>query len=301
MKVVIPWPVDAQQHDAPMPDGVELVAWIDGPPPEGALDAEFVAVPFSAGKQGLLDAFTALKVVQTESAGVGWILPAVPDGVTLCDASGPHDQSTAEWVMAALLASIRLIPQYVRQQERQDWSLVRTRELGGRRVLIVGYGSIGKAVERRLAGFGVAITRVARTARDGVHAFEELPGLLPSAEVVVLLLPLTDETAGLVDADFLAALPDDALVVNASRGKVVDQDALLAELTRGRITAAVDVTTPEPLPADHPLWHAPGLLITPHTGGDTVDVYPRLRAFVRDQVVRHLAGAPLLNVVADGY
>lgn len=301
MKVVVPWPVDAQQHDAPMPDGVELVAWTDGPPPEEALDAEFVAVPFSAGTPGLLDAFTALKVVQTESAGVGWILPAVPDGVTLCDASGPHDQSTAEWVMAALLASIRLIPQYVRQQDRQDWSQVRTRELGGRRVLIVGYGSIGKAVERRLAGFGVAITRVARTARDGVHAFGELPGLLPSADVVVLLVPLTDETAGLVDAAFLAALPDGALVVNASRGRVVDQDALLAELTGGRITAAIDVTTPEPLPADHPLWRAPGLLLTPHTGGDTVDVYPRLRAFVRDQVVRHLAGEPLLNVVADGY
>ena len=234
-------------------------------------------MPYSAGKPGLLDGFTRLKVVQTESAGVGWILPQVPAGVTVCDASGPHDQSTAEWVLAAILSSVRQIPRYVRQQDSRTWSPMTVHELGGRRVLIVGCGSIGRAVERMLSGFGVAITRVARTASDGVHAFEELPSLLPSADVVVLLVPLTDLTSGLVDAAFLAALPDGALVVNASRGAVVDQEALVAELTTGRITAALDVTSPEPLPADHPLWRAPGVLLTPHIGGDTFEVHPRLR------------------------
>ena len=174
MKVVVPWPVDAPEL-TPMPEGVELVAWIDGDPPEEALDAEFVAVPYSAGKPGLLDGFTRMKVLQTESAGVGWILPHVPAGVTVCDASGPHDQSTAEWVLAAILSSVRQIPWYVRQQALASWSPRDGHELGGRRVLLVGAGSIGRAVERMLSGFGVDITRVARTARDGVHSFEELP------------------------------------------------------------------------------------------------------------------------------
>ena len=154
MKVVVPWPVDAPEL-TPMPEGVELVAWIDGDPPEEALDAEFVAVPYSAGKPGLLDGFTRMKVLQTESAGVGWILPHVPAGVTVCDASGPHDQSTAEWVLAAILSSVRQIPWYVRQQELLEWSPKTVHELGGRRVLLVGAGSIGRAVERMLSGFGV--------------------------------------------------------------------------------------------------------------------------------------------------
>lgn len=300
MKVVVPWPVDAPEL-TPMPEGVELVAWIDGDPPEEGLDAEFVAVPYSAGKRGLLDGFTQMKVLQTESAGVGWILPCVPAGVTVCDASGPHDQSTAEWAVAAILTSTRQMPWYIRQQDLASWSSVTVRELGGRRVLIVGSGSIGRAVERMLSGFGVTITRVARTAREGVHSFEELVSLLPAADVVVLLVPLTDLTSGMVDAAFLAALPDGALMVNASRGAVVDQDALLAELITGRITAALDVTSPEPLPADHPLWRAPGVLITPHVGGDTFEVHPRLRTFVREQVARFVAGDALLNVVENGY
>jgi phosphoglycerate dehydrogenase-like enzyme len=300
MKVVVPWPVDAAEL-APMPDGVELVAWIDGDPPAEALEAEFVAVPYSAGKPGLLDGFSRMKVLQTESAGVGWILPHVPAGVTVCDASGPHDQSTAEWVLAAILTSTRQMPWYTRQQDASSWSPSTAHELGGRRVLIVGAGSIGRAVERMLSGFGVDITRVARTARDGVHGFDELASLLPDADVVVLLVPLTDLTAGMVDAAFLAALPNGALVVNASRGAVIDQDALLAELTSERITAVLDVTSPEPLPLEHPLWRAPGVLITPHVGGDTYEVHPRLRTFVRDQVTRYVSGKPLLNVVENGY
>ncbi|MDX6206397.1 MAG: hypothetical protein QOF39_2454 [Frankiales bacterium] len=300
MKVVVPWPV-ADQQSAPMPDGVELVPWIDGDPPDDALDAPFMMAPYSAGRPGRLARFTGLQVLLSQSAGVDWVISQVPDGVVLCDASGVHDRSTSEWVLTAILASIREIPRFVRQQDEHLWQSKDTTELAGRRVLIVGYGSIGSAIERRLAGFEVEITKVARRARAGVHSIDELPELLPYADVVVVIVPLTDETRGLVDAGFLARLPDGALLVNASRGPVVDAGALLAELHSGRITAAVDVTEEEPLPADNPLWSAPGLLLTPHVGGDTTNYRGRLHSLVRDQVVRHLAGEPLVNVVQDGY
>jgi phosphoglycerate dehydrogenase-like enzyme len=300
MKVVVPWPV-ADQQSAPLPADVELVSWVGGDPPAEALDAPFVMAPYSAGKPGRLAMFTDLQVVLTQSAGVDWVISQVPPGVALCDASGVHDRSTSEWVLTAILASIRQIPRFVRQQDAHVWQAKDTTELAGRRVLIVGYGSIGSAIERRLAGFEVEITKVARRARAGVHSIDELPGLLPYADVVVVIVPLTDQTRALVDAGFLAGLPDGALLVNASRGPVVDADALLAELHSGRITAAIDVTDQEPLPADDPLWLAPGLLLTPHIGGDTTNYRGRLHSLVRDQVVRHLAGQPLVNMVADGY
>ena len=300
MKVVVPWPL-ADQQSAPMPEGVELVSWVEGDPPEDALDAPFVMAPYAAGKPGRLAKFTALEVLQSQSAGVDWVVAEVPDGVILCDASGVHDRSTAEWVMTALLASIRQIPRFVRQQDQHVWQSESTKELAGRRVLIVGYGSVGSAIGRRLEGFEVELTKVARRARDGVHAIDELPQLLPYADVAIVIVPLTEQTRGLVDARFLAGLPDGALLVNASRGPVVVDEALLAELHSGRITAAIDVTHEEPLPPGNPLWQAPGLLITPHIGGDTTNYRGRLHTLVRDQVVRRLAGEQLVNVVQDGY
>lgn len=298
MKVVVPWPV-ADQQSAPLPTDVELVAWIGGDPPDEALDAPFVMAPYSAGKPGRLARFTGLKVLLSQSAGVDWVISQVPAGVVLCDASGVHDRSTAEWVLTAILASIREIPEFVRQQDEHVWQPKQTTELAGRRVLIVGYGSVGSAIGRRLAGFEVEITTVARRARDGVHSIDELPDLLPYADVVVVTVPLTDQTRGLVDAAFLAGLPDGALLVNASRGPVVDAAALLTELHSGRITAAIDVTDQEPLPADDPLWLAPGLLMTPHIGGATTNFHLRLHTLVRDQLARYRAGQPLANVVQD--
>jgi phosphoglycerate dehydrogenase-like enzyme len=300
MKVVLPWPVADQAHE-PLPEGVDVVEWIRGDPPEGAFDAEFVVAPYAVRKSGWLASFRRLEVVQSQTAGVDWLLGQLPEGVVLCDASGVHDRSTAEWVMTAILAATREFPRFVRQQDAGVWQPAPTTELAGRRVLIVGYGSVGSAVEQRLAGFEVDITRVARRARDGVHAIDELPGLLPYADVVVVVVPLTDQTRGMVGADFLARLHDGALLVNAARGPVVDTAALLAALKSGRITAAVDVTDPEPLPAGHPLWKAPGLLLTPHVGGDTTNFRARLHRLVREQVTRRLHGEPLLNVVVDGY
>ena len=168
-------------------------------------------------------------------------------------------------------------------------------------MLIVGYGSIGRALEARLAPFGARIVRVARHARDGVHSTDQLPHLLPHADAVVILLPLTSATRGMVNADFLAAMRPGALLVNAARGPIVDTDALLAALRAERIQAALDVTDPEPLPDGHPLWSAPGVLITPHIGGAVFRVYERGWRFAGEQVRRYLDGEPLLNVVKDGY
>lgn len=243
-----------------------------------------------------------LRVVQLPSAGSDGWTEVVPPGVTLCDARGVNDSATAEWVVTAILASLREFPAFHRAQRAAEWSgewLAPTRELRGRRVLIVGAGNIGSAVARRLEPFEVELTLVARTARpaQGVHGIAELPELLPAADVVVLLVPLTAETRGLAGAGFLAALPDGALVVNAARGPVADTAALLAELETGRISAALDVTDPEPLPAGHPLWHLPNVLITPHVGGITAGMQDRLYRFAAAQLRRHLAGERLLNQV----
>ena len=166
-----------------------------------------------------------LRVVQTLTAGVEHIAPHVPDGVLLCNGRGIHDTSTAELALTLTLASLRGIPEFVREQDRETWHQRPLPALADKRVLIVGYGAIGEAIERRLLPFEVEVVKVARTARDGVHAFEELPDLVPDADVVVLVVPLTDQTRGLVDADFLARMKDDALLVNVARGAVVDTDA----------------------------------------------------------------------------
>jgi phosphoglycerate dehydrogenase-like enzyme len=204
--------------------------------------------------------------------------------------------------MTLILSSLRGIPEAVRAQDAGTWAGERRTSLADRRVLIVGYGSVGEALEQRLAGFEVAqVVRVARSARAGVHAMADLPSLLPDADVVVLIVPMTPDTSGLVDAGFLARMRDGALLVNVARGPVVRTDALLAELTSGRLRAALDVTDPEPLPADHPLWHAPGVLITPHLGGNSTAFLPRAYRLVTEQVRRYVAGEPLLHVVTGDY
>jgi phosphoglycerate dehydrogenase-like enzyme len=261
-------------------------------------------VPRAAGAQfpenGFLDSLPRLQLVQLLSAGAERFVGRLPEDVVLCNARGAHTPATAEWVMAALLAAQRGIPHFAREQAAGRWSFSTQRSLVGARVLMVGAGDIGRTVGRMLAGFDVELTFVGRTARDGVRSTSELPELLPHADVVVLLVPVTPETVGLADAAFLAAMADDALLVNAARGVVVDTDALVAELGTGRIRAALDVTEPEPLPQGHPLWEAPGLLLTPHVGGAVPNTNERAAAAVTEQVARILAGKPLVNVV-DSY
>jgi phosphoglycerate dehydrogenase-like enzyme len=272
----------------------------DGPPRGDAALAQ-VWVPRSGG--GALPdgeffaALPELRLVQLLNAGAENFVGRLPEGVVLCNARGAHTPATAEWAVAATLAAQRGIPFFVREQDAGRWSPSTHRTLVGARVLVVGAGDIGVTIGRMLAGFDVELTYVARTARDGVHAVSELPDLLPTADVVILIVPVTPETIGMVDAAFLAAMQDGALLVNAARGVVVDTDALLAELGRGRLRAALDVTDPEPLPEGHPLWSAPGLLLTPHVGGAVPDTNDRAAAAVTQQVRRVLAGEPLANVV----
>ena len=272
----------------------------DGPPTGDAALAQ-VWVPRSGGAtvpgQEFFDALPRLRLVQLLSAGAENFAGRLPQGVVLCNARGAHTPSTAEWAVTATLAAQRGIPFFVREQEAGRWSSATFSSLVGARVLVVGAGDIGTTIGRMLAGFDVELTYVARTARDGVRSTAELPELLPHADVVILIVPVTPETTGMVDAAFLAAMKDDALLVNAARGVVVDTDALLAELSAGRLRAALDVTDPEPLPEGHPLWSAPGLLLTPHVGGAVPDTNERAAAAVTGQLARILAGRPLVNVV----
>ncbi|MCV2488826.1 2-hydroxyacid dehydrogenase [Geodermatophilus sp. YIM 151500] len=274
----------------------------DGPPSGEAARAQ-VWVPRAGGARlptnGFLEGLPRLRLVQLLSAGAERFVGRLPEGVLLCNARGAHTPSTAEWVLAATLAAQRGIPFFTREQDAGRWSFRTEHTLFGARVLVVGAGDIGRTVGRMLDPFGARVTYVARTAREGVRGTDELPRLLPDADVVVLVVPVTPETTGLVDAAFLAAMHDDALLVNAARGVVVRTDALLAELVAGRLRAALDVTDPEPLPPGHPLWSAPGLLLTPHVGGEIPGTVERGAAAVADQVRRILDGEPLVNLVGD--
>ncbi|MFB9877092.1 2-hydroxyacid dehydrogenase [Planobispora siamensis] len=286
-----------------LPD-VECVVYDGtGPVPEGVEEVEVWIPPLMpvGGIPEVLARMPKLRLLQTVTAGVEPYRPHLPRGVVLCNARGVHDAGTAEWAVGAMIAMLREFPDFVRAQDRGEWTYRHTGVLADATVLIVGYGSIGEALERRLAGFEVDVIRVARSARGNVHGQDELPDLLPRADAVVLLVPATPATTGLVDAGFLAAMKDGALLVNAARGGVVDTDALVAELRTGRITAALDVTDPEPLPADHPLWTAPGLLITPHVAGSTPASGRRMLRLLRSQLLRYLAGEPLKNVITGSY
>ncbi len=271
--------------------------------PASAADVELYVPPyrFSALDGKVMAKMPRLKVVQTMTAGTEHIRPDVPDGVTLCSGRGIHDASTAELALTLMLSSLRGVPDYVRAQDRGEWHHDLRPALADRTVLIVGYGAVGAAIERRLDGFEASVVKVARSARDGVHGIDELPELLPEADVVVLVLPLTDESRGLVDRAFLDRMRDGALLVNIARGPHVVTDDLVDVLRTGRISAALDVTEPEPLPAGHPLWSAPNVLITPHVGGNSTAMEPRAYALVRDQLRRFAAGEPLANVVTGDY
>jgi phosphoglycerate dehydrogenase-like enzyme len=308
---------------AEFPAGAEIVR-LGRMIPE-PVDVDFWILPFyRKDAQNAFSHLRGLKIAQSLMAGVDWILPWLPAGVTLCDGRGIHDISASELVLAMILASMKRLPLYRDLQAKHQWRgfasvtdgflnepgvargqyTVLAEDLSGKTVLIVGYGSIGAAIEARLNPFGVSVLRVARSARADplVSPVSEMDALIPRADIVVLIVPLTAETRGLFGERQMQLMKPGALLVNAARGPVVDTDALVRALQERRIRAAVDVTDPEPLPEDHPLWSAPNCLITPHIGGSTPEFIFRAFRFAAQQVRRFQSGEPLENVVTEaGY
>ena len=298
LQLPAPGPAAAPDPAAGPGPPCEVTRWNGrGELPPGAPEAEIWVPPFgNLDHAAVVATLPRLRLVQLLTAGHDNV--AALEGVTLCSAAGLHDGAVAEWALAVILAQLRALPVWIDDQVRGEVARFESSTLAGATVVLVGYGGIGQATERRLAGFEAEVVRVAARPRPGVHGVSELAGLLPRADVVVLAVPLTDATRGLLGPAELAALPDGALVVNLARGEVIDQDALVAELAAGRLRAALDVAVPDPLPAASPLRALPGLLYTPHVAGVTNTIFPRLSQFVTDQARRLRAGEPLANVVA---
>jgi len=288
----------------PLPAGVELVA-------EPAPDVELAVLGTELMRRmpGLIGELPGLRVVQSIFAGVDALLPHVPAGVTVCNARGAHDIGVSEWVVTMILALRRRLPELLAFQRAGTWernineltatgpaALDAIVDLDGASVLILGHGSIGRAVAARLEPFGAAVTGIAAHARPDAQPPEALDSLLPGADVVVVLLPLSADTERIVDAEFLARMKPGALMVNASRGRLVDTEALLRALRAGRVRAALDVTDPEPLPDGHPLWSAPNVIITPHIAGGVSEWQARSYRIAGEQIRRYVAREPLLNV-----
>ena len=277
--------------------GVDSVIWDPGSGPASDDRIEVVIAPYlgAAHKLGTVGELPHCRLVQLQSAGYDGVLEVVPQEIGIANAAGVYDAPTAELALGLTIASLRGIPEAVRSGDEATWKpLGRRTSLADRRVLLVGYGSVGTAIARRFNAFDVSLTAVASRARAGdelvdvVHGIDELPALLPEHDVVVVIVPLNDSTHQLVDDAFLSAMPDGALLVNVARGPVADTDALVRHA--GRLSIALDVTDPEPLPDGHPLWTAPNVLITPHAGGNTTALLPRMADLVRGQLTRIVAG-----------
>lgn len=304
---------------AGFPREVELISLSDKLDHDVNIDV-WIPDPYSTRAQRTLPHLHGIKLVLSLMAGTEWIPAAVGPHVTICNARGAHNISTAEWTLTAILSMLKYVPLYLDVQHGGVWKRryeatehfaritgnaqkvyppVMQEELTGKSVLLVGYGSIAKEIERMLAPFHVQITRVARTPRTGpeVHTVSELDALLPHAAIVILILPSTAESRHLISTPQLALMRQGALLVNAARGPIVDTDALVEALHSGRIRAALDVTDPEPLPDGHPLWSCPNLLITPHIGGSTPQFAPRSVKIAENELRRYIAGEPLQNVV----
>jgi phosphoglycerate dehydrogenase-like enzyme len=288
------------------PDGVEIRVWdMKTPAPAEHID---IVVPPYMGASGSFDALDGLSVglVQGQSIGYDGVADLLPAGMPYANAASVHETSTAELAVGLMIAAQRQFPRFALAQERGEWAPVFAESLADRRVLLVGFGGVGKAIARRLAPFEVELTALARSARTehveglgevAVHGIDELEALLPAAEIVMASLPDNAETHHLFDTAMIARMAPNALLVNVGRGPLIDSDALLTALNEGRIRAASDVFEPEPLPAGHPLWTAPNLLITPHGGGASTAMNPRMARLVRTQIERMLAGEPPVNVV----
>ncbi len=304
------------------PGEVELVPIPSSPAGEIAVDF-WIPPPAPVPGQKVWPFLRGVKTAQSLMAGTEWLTKLVGPDVTVCNAQGAHNISTAEWTISAIFAMLKYFPLYRDLQRGSDWNgrsqasksyaaihadtrpqypAVLQEELNGKRVLIVGFGDIGKTIEKYLAPHSVKVARIARSARTSpiVHAVDSLDRLLPDAEIVILILPHTPQSHGLFGARQFELMARGALLVNAARGPIVQTDALVAALNSGKIRAALDVTDPEPLPAEHPLWKCPNLFITPHVAGSTPQFSPRAIRIAAEQVKRILAQEALINVIQPG-
>jgi phosphoglycerate dehydrogenase-like enzyme len=306
LRVALP-PELAADLRADLADVAEVVGW-DGrlPVPAEVADVTVWVPSYAVGadEAAIRETFAQLqrlRVVQLLSAGVEPWPKLLPEAVTLCSGRSIHGTSTAELAVAGLLALVRDLPRYLEQQRSRDWRPHEHDTVAGRRILVLGAGDIAQRVAGALTALEAEVLVVARRAREGVLTMTDVPAVLPTVDSVVVALPHTPETERLVDAAFLAALPDGAVVVNVARGVIVDTDALTEEVRRGRLRAVLDVTDPEPLPQDHPLWELPGVLVTPHVGGGAAGWERRAHRLLVDQLIRLRDGADLRNVVTAGY
>jgi phosphoglycerate dehydrogenase-like enzyme len=281
--------------------GVELIEWdMSGPPPVDSID---IAVPPYMGARERLANLEGVNVrlVQGLTAGYDGVAEVLPKNMVFANAASVHETATSEMTLALILASQRGIPDFVRAAEKGHWAPSWRDGLADRTVLLVGYGGVGKAIEAKLLAFEATVVRVARTERTDdagtIHAFTELPTLLPSADIVVVVVPLTVETTHLVNDAFLSSMHDGALLVNVARGPVADTAALLAHAQSGRLRLALDVTDPEPLPEGHPLFALDNVLVSPHVGGATSAALPRMARLLQRQIARMQNGDEPLNIV----
>ncbi|GAA1217522.1 2-hydroxyacid dehydrogenase [Rhodoglobus aureus] len=296
---------DQQMCDrlAPQLPDVNLIVWgaADGAPPQHV----DLAVLGYLGASSALGSFEGLDVaaLQSQSLGYDGVADRLPAGITYCNAVGVHEASSAELAVGLIIAEQRGFPEHFANQQTGSWNQHEHPGVAGNTVIIVGAGGVGNQIADKLAPFEANVVRVARTnrsdARGAIQSMDALPSLLAKADVVAIAVPLSDDTTRLVDAEFLATMKPGALLVNVSRGKVVDTDALVAAASAGHVRAALDVTDPEPLPSDHPLWSTPGITITPHIGGYTSAMHARVDAVVREQARRLHAGEPLAHVVVE--
>lgn len=300
MTTIVAW---TQWTDLIAPAGVELRNPVNHPLDSSDNSAITFYVPaYMSGANGLsyVAAMNSLEYLQMPNAGYDDALAHLRAGVTLCNATGVHDDSTAELAVVLAIASRRGIPEFVRDQDRATWNHKRHTSFSDSKIAIVGYGSIGQRVARNLSGFTVDVTGFSRSGRDGSLTMDKLDELLPTFDIVILVLPLNAESKHLFNADRLGRMKDGALIVNVARGGIIDTQALLTELNSGRLHAALDVTDPEPLPSDHPLWKAKNVLIAPHVGGDSTAFDSRGKKLVEEQIARLASGQDLRNIVAVG-
>lgn len=318
IRIGYPAALEAEARSA-LPPGVELVPLEDGL--DHDVDVEvWIPDPYQTRARRIWPHLRGVRLVLSLMAGTEWIPETVGPHLTICNAHGAHNISTAEWTLSAILAMLKHFPLFLDIQHSANWRRrkdasaeyerlsgdkkphhpdVMLEEFTGKAVLLVGYGAIGKEIERMLVPFHVDLIRVARSkrAQPPIHAVSDLDDLLPNADVVILILPLTDESRGLIGAPQFARMRQGALLVNAARGAIVETDALVDALNRGRIRAALDVTDPEPLPPEHPLWRCPNLLITPHVAGSSPQFAARAFRVAAEELCRYLKGEPLLNAV----